>query len=196
MDIIRFSELSETPWKNGDGITRNIAQGSLDGVRLWRLSRAEVTCDGPFSNFAGLIRILTVTEGAGMVLESPEENVDADLWSPVRFDGALPVQSSLKDGPLSDLNLMFDPNTCVGDVVLLQGPANHELAPKEGRLMALYGLAGTVQLSAGDHLLPGDTALIKQGANPINLRQPDAALLVTLDLKPQIDWSKVEITTR
>ena len=66
---IRFLAASERraqPWKNGGGITREIA-ASPDGAALdafdWRVSMAEVAAAGPFSRFEGVDRILTVLTG-------------------------------------------------------------------------------------------------------------------------------------
>ena len=59
------------PWKNGGGVTHEIAKSEEDGAWLWRLSIAEVATDGPFSAFLGLSRILTVIEGEGLQLHLP-----------------------------------------------------------------------------------------------------------------------------
>ena len=69
MKIIRFANLATAPWKNGGGVTREIARLDSDGAMVWRLSIADVAVEGPFSKFAGMQRILTVIEGAGMRLE-------------------------------------------------------------------------------------------------------------------------------
>ena len=46
MRIIRFNDLTETPWKNGGGITREIGEARQDGSLIWRLSMADVAGDG------------------------------------------------------------------------------------------------------------------------------------------------------
>lgn len=71
MKLIRYADLLETPWKNGGGVTRTIAARTEDDATLWRLSMADVAQGGPFSNFAGLTRSLTVVSGDGMVLHGP-----------------------------------------------------------------------------------------------------------------------------
>lgn len=53
MQLLKGVDLVEVPWKNGGGITRNIAEGKTALGPTWRLSRADVAGDGPFSNFAG-----------------------------------------------------------------------------------------------------------------------------------------------
>ena len=71
MRLIAFSHLVATPWKNGGGVTRQIAidpPGSgLDDFG-WRLSTAEVAQDGPFSRFDGVDRQLHILAGEGLDL--------------------------------------------------------------------------------------------------------------------------------
>ena len=68
MRLVRRADLTPRPWKNGGGVTREIAahppEAGLDGFD-WRLSMADVASDGPFSAFPGIDRTLTVIEGAG-----------------------------------------------------------------------------------------------------------------------------------
>lgn len=130
MQLLKGVDLVEVPWKNGGGITRNIAEGKTALGPTWRLSRADVAGDGPFSNFAGLRRVLTVISGAGMDLLHTDGTLRADPLKPVAFDGGLPVTARLLDGPLTDLNLMFDPAHCDGAVRLLRGAAVQDVDPR------------------------------------------------------------------
>ncbi|WP_321793445.1 HutD family protein [Caballeronia sp. J97] len=110
--IIRADSLTPTPWKNGGGITREIAAGpqgaSLDAF-AWRLSLADVAADGAFSNFAGVDRVLVLLGGAGMRLTEAGGGVhvlDAPLTM-ARFAGETPIQAALLDGPTRDFNVML-----------------------------------------------------------------------------------------
>ena len=72
MRIVRRAELTGQPWRNGGGVTWQIAAGpdGADVARFdWRLSMAEVAADGPFSAFAGIDRTLTLLQGAGLELD-------------------------------------------------------------------------------------------------------------------------------
>jgi environmental stress-induced protein Ves len=53
--IIPPEGFKEIPWKNGQGITceLRVCHGDLGEGFLWRLSRARVTRNGPFSDFSG-----------------------------------------------------------------------------------------------------------------------------------------------
>lgn len=91
MRIIRHAALTPAPWRNGGGITHEIASVSDDCGLLWRLSLAEIDRNGPFSAFPGLHRILTVVAGGGLVLDLPDGPRRATRLCPVAFDGAVPV---------------------------------------------------------------------------------------------------------
>ena len=72
---LRLAEVPATPWKNGGGVTRQIATGGgAEGGADWdwRVSLAEVSEDGPFSIFPQTDRVIAVIEGAGMDLLRPD----------------------------------------------------------------------------------------------------------------------------
>ena len=57
--VIRFDDHELVPWKNGLGMTREVANARRsDGTMLWRISLATVDRDGPFSDFDGYKRII------------------------------------------------------------------------------------------------------------------------------------------
>src|SRR5580693_9452195 len=64
--LLRASDRVATPWRNGGGITREIAAWP-PGATLtdfdWRVSMAAVREAGPFSHFPGIDRVLTIVEG-------------------------------------------------------------------------------------------------------------------------------------
>lgn len=183
MGILRYAELTEIAWKNGGGITRDIASTSVHGNHIWRLSMADVTCDGPFSDFAGFVRILTVIKGRGMALESHDDILQAEPRIPVRFDGALNIFARLKSDTSTNLNLMFDPNYCEGDVIILQGPHHESLKPTSTHEIYVHCLSGTLSINSDTLLSPGDTILLNPLDCEILLKEGDAAVLITIDLK-------------
>ncbi|MCX8997230.1 HutD family protein [Rhizobiaceae bacterium BDR2-2] len=111
MRIIRAAEHRQVPWKNGGGLTAEIAAfpegASMDGFD-WRLSMADVVSDGPFSIFSGIDRTLTLLSGAGMALDiEGRERIVLDSGSPpLAFPGDVAVRATLVDGPVRDLNVM------------------------------------------------------------------------------------------
>jgi environmental stress-induced protein Ves len=59
---------TEMPWKNGLGVTREVARYPESGEYEWRISLATIRQPGPFSTFPGYLRNISVLEGGGMYL--------------------------------------------------------------------------------------------------------------------------------
>jgi len=102
-----------TAWRNGGGVTRELAlwpeDASFEALDFdWRVARASVASDGPFSLFEGFERHLVVIDGAGLDLEHGEPPVRARLrpLEPYRFDGAERARARLVAGPVEDLNVL------------------------------------------------------------------------------------------
>lgn len=97
-------------WKNGAGLTREIAFGDASRADFdWRISLAEVERDAAFSAFPGIDRCIALWRGAGMRLRSPDgaiEHVLAEPLAPWHFPGDLALDATLLDGPSSDFNVM------------------------------------------------------------------------------------------
>lgn len=155
MCIIRPEDFRSQPWKNGGGITHEIARKEEAGQLLWRLSVAEVASDGPFSAFPELERILTVIEGAGLILDTPGGPIAAHPLEPVRFSGDLPVTGRLLGGPVRDLNVIFDSQRIAAEVRLV----TDALPMPAARPAALLCLSGRFRL-AGVELPPGAVAFL------------------------------------
>jgi hypothetical protein len=109
--ILRAADQVETPWKNGGGVTAEIAAAppgaGLDAFD-WRISRATVAADGPFSAFPGIDRTLTVLDGDGLLLavgDVPSALLSAD-GDPFAFPGDVPAHGRLVGGAVVDLNVM------------------------------------------------------------------------------------------
>lgn len=109
MQLIRFESLVPVPWKNGGGVTRQIAcdpAGSgLEGFD-WRISSAEVAADGPFSRFDGIDRRLYLLDGEGLDLRFADGTQRLRRGQHIDFSGEAEVFGALVDGPVSDLNIM------------------------------------------------------------------------------------------
>jgi hypothetical protein len=155
-----------TPWKNGGGVTIDIADaygpgvepGSWDGM-LWRFGRTHIVQPGPFSDLSGYQRILTVIGGRGLVLEVADgAALDARTpLRPVRFPGEARITSRLEAGPVEVLNLMADRARTI-DVAILADAGTRSLA---GGVHVLYALATptTVEIAGEPLSLAADHAL-------------------------------------
>jgi environmental stress-induced protein Ves len=118
--LIRGAELVAAPWKNGGGVTREVAafppSAGLDAF-TWRVSIADVAQAGPFSRFAGIDRTLVLLSGAGMLLDETDDTDGIGaravkthaLTQPLdiaRFAGEAKIDARLVDGATRDFNLM------------------------------------------------------------------------------------------
>lgn len=111
MKILRASDHKRMPWKNGGGVTTEIAAFPADAdldTFGWRISMADVSTDGPFSMFPGVDRTLALLEGTGMRLEiAGRAPVDLTPTStPLAFPADIETSATLKRGPILDLNVM------------------------------------------------------------------------------------------
>jgi environmental stress-induced protein Ves len=111
MDHLPAAARSQTPWKNGGGVTSEIAAypagAGLDDFG-WRVSTATVAAGGPFSRFEGIDRTLLVLGGKGLALQIGEQPPAAVTREtpPISFPGDVAVHAELLKGPVSDLNVM------------------------------------------------------------------------------------------
>jgi len=194
LKLIKYSELKETPWKNGGGITRNIAHAEVSGKLLWRLSMADVSTSGPFSDFSGLMRILTVLKGAGMTLSSAQGVQQVDLLAPVYFDGALKIQADLLSGPLTDLNVMVDPDAFGADVTVLRGAQKQHLKPRAGQILVIHMVSGSARTNKSHCLRAGDTQFFMSQSTWLEMGPDDVGLHICLTPKNQIDAGNPDIS--
>ncbi|CAN5652392.1 HutD family protein [soil metagenome] len=110
MKVIRARDMKSMPWKNGQGVTTEIeispAGATLEKDDfLWRISRAEIRSDGPFSKFPHCDRWLTVLGPDDLKLNGVRQSP----LIPFLFSGDDEVFAAL-DGTAritSDIGLIF-----------------------------------------------------------------------------------------
>lgn len=145
--VVRRHEYSAMPWRNGGGTTFEIACEPRGAAQFeWRLSLALIEQGGPFSNFAGYIRAISLVSGAGCILRGIEAipvRLDA-AGVTKRFPGAASVTCELIAGPCCDLNLMVrEPGAIVSAQSLrLSDVAQSLTAQREN---AVFCLEGTIE---------------------------------------------------
>ncbi len=111
MKRLSASDYKRMPWKNGKGETVEIAvfpPGASMDVFEWRISMASVANNGAFSLFPEIDRTLSILWGHGMSLTIDGAapvllTMDSD---PLRFAADVPVDATLVDGAITDLNVM------------------------------------------------------------------------------------------
>jgi environmental stress-induced protein Ves len=136
LKLVNLELLPLQPWKNGGGVTSELAidpPGATAENFRWRISLARIEKDGPFSAFPGITRWITLIEGGGFTLDfSDGSRLDVpEPFVPHRFDGGLAAHCRLKGGPSRDLNVMARADVAMDVRVLAAGAG----APPLGRAL-------------------------------------------------------------
>lgn len=151
---LRPADYTRQPWKNGKGMTTELLHlRDPAGATLFRLSRASVVEDGPFSLFPGIERNLTVLTGPGFRLTGPGLNLRCDPLVPVAFPGDVAVAASETNGqPSDDFNVMTARRLPLPQVSVVQDGGLDGAGP-----LALYAL-GPCRVN-GEPVAPGELIL-------------------------------------
>jgi hypothetical protein len=110
IQVLHARNRPQTPWKNGGGVTREVA-ASPPGADLagfdWRVSMATVASGGPFSTFPGVDRLMLVLEGALRLDIAGAEPLTLNAASAAaEFPGDAHVTAAQPEAPVIDLNVM------------------------------------------------------------------------------------------
>ncbi|MGG8406961.1 HutD/Ves family protein [Streptomyces sp. 12297] len=184
--VLRAADRVAAVWKNGGGVTREIAarpQGAGMSDFAWRVSLAEVAADGPFSAFPDIDRTLTLAEGAGMDLTiGGLRHLVDERYAPRDFPGDQPTDCRLLDGPVVNFNVMYRRGTAHARTAVVRGRLT--LAAEPGETLLVVALGGPARLAprpAGPAvtLAPYDAALTT-GPAAYHLHTEGRAAIVTL----------------
>lgn len=166
--ILRAAGRTATAWKNGGGVTREIAvrpEGAGADDFAWRVSLAEVAADGPFSAFPGVDRTLTLAEGAGMDLAvGGVRRVVDERFAPQDFAGDEDTGCRLLAGPVVNFNVMYRRDAVRAQTAVVRGRLG--LAVHPGETLLVVALDGSAALERPDgsggaeELAPYDAALV------------------------------------
>lgn len=157
MKLIPADAMRRMPWKNGGGVTTEIAiapaGATLDNFD-WRVSTAQVDAAGPFSRFAGIDRSLAVIAGGRLTMHRAdfEAVMLAPGEAPVRFPGEADVHATL-DAPLSDFNVMTRRDAWAHHAEAITLAAGERRAlPRlhPGMQWLVYCVHGVLSIGAGD----------------------------------------------
>jgi len=149
-----------TPWKNGGGVSVDIAEHG----DAWRFGRTPITAPGPFSDYSGFDRAQVLVAGRGLVLQTPDGCIDVRTpLKPVTFAGETPIESRLEHGPVEVVNLIGNRARVRIDLQVLHGGAamgrsagTHIVYAAQGP--AALAIDGIAHRLAADHALRLDVA--------------------------------------
>ena len=165
------SDYQAMPWRNGAGVTHEIAiddsSGESEAPFLWRLSMADLAGDGPFSEIADVDRILVLLEGEDVLLTiagaAPEPLAEHEA---IAFPGDVTTSLTMAPGSGRDLNLMWDRTRVQGMVDILNIGDTLQI-----ELLDIPELSGTVSIGPdGTLYLPRLRALYVEGLTVEELR--------------------------
>jgi environmental stress-induced protein Ves len=201
--LIRGAELVAAPWKNGGGVTREVAafppNAGLDAF-TWRVSIADVAQAGPFSRFVGIDRTLVLLSGAGMLLDETDDTDGIGaravktyaLTQPLdiaRFAGEAKIDARLVDGATRDFNLMVRRGAVLSETEVWRGRnESHDEAPRSlsADVVLLFCASGPLRVTLGGDLQArvlesGDTLRIDTpNALPCTLEGAGALLAISI----------------
>ncbi|MGW3265491.1 HutD/Ves family protein [Streptomyces sp. NPDC001056] len=180
--VLRADGRPAAPWKNGGGLTREIAaapSGAGTADFAWRVSLADVAQGGPFSRFEGVDRVITLVDGPGMVLTvDGSAHTVAERYTPFAFPGDADTDCRLLGGPLVDFNVMTRRGRARAGVEIVRGRA--ALPASAGAALLVVVLEGSALLEAAGTTLGRFDAALVTGAHGEALDVTGVAALVTL----------------
>jgi len=162
---IPAEEFISSPWKNGGGLTREIAivpEGAslAEGDFLWRFSSARIEQPGPFSLFPGFDRLLVLLGGKELVLTSKDEMVALKAGEFFQFTGEEAYSAAVPKGPVDDLGLIYRR----GDVRAQLLTLDFSKAPRSFSLRAKTNLFFAAKGNFTFNTYPGDLSFgMKEG---------------------------------
>ncbi|MFT5709030.1 MAG: environmental stress-induced protein Ves [Oceanospirillaceae bacterium] len=109
--ILTREQFVSMPWKNGKGETLELLHIQDEAGTILRISQAMVVEAGEFSDFSSLERHLVLIKGNGIDLTHKSANAVKQhelkqLLDIAVFDGGDVTYAELRDGPITDLNIM------------------------------------------------------------------------------------------
>jgi environmental stress-induced protein Ves len=157
MKIIRHREFREGRWRNGMGVSWDIASDAAapDGFG-WRFATARIDADVPFSVYPGVDRIFTLFEGGGVDLDFEGIGSFAvhSLFVPYPFSCDVPAFCRLRADTTMALNLFTRREiwSATADVLSSGAEVDHD-----GPIL-LFALSGAADVE-GQALGQGDAAV-------------------------------------
>ncbi|MDG9788991.1 HutD/Ves family protein [Brucella anthropi] len=187
VEILKAESHRHMPWKNGGGVTVEIAvhpEGASVDNFDWRISMATVASDGPFSIFPGIDRTLSVLEGDGILLDVEGQQSTLTCESvPLFFAADAQSSARLIGSAITDLNVMTRRGRFAHMVRRL--PVNGTtLTQANGNLVLLFCAEGQIDLT-----LAAKTTKLEQhdcavstncDALPLELKGKGAAYLISI----------------
>lgn len=191
--LLRAHDYRRMAWKNGGGITTEIARRDGEGDAFdWRVSIAEIAQDGDFSIFPDVDRELMLLDGGGveLLIGSDDPVALTQRYQKHAFPGEAPVSCRLLDGPTRDFNLMVRRGRYAAELLARPIVGAQLLFPAAGTTWLVHVANGHVVVN--DHadlgrIEAGETLLVEfsqSGGSPLVLNGGGEIVLVKLRESP------------
>ncbi len=179
MEIISLSDVPEKPWKNGGGVSWEIAADE-ESPPAWRISVASIDRSGPFSDYAGYDRTIVAIDGDPVDLDVNGRAVSLAQGEPFAFRGEARVTCSVQ-GSARDFNVMTRRDELSHDVEIVSNPQRFILDDDE--LAFVFILRGEV--TVGElHCKTADTVYVEDGEDRINVTPAPGSLACMVRITP------------
>ena len=164
LQLVRQSQFVEGRWRNGMGVSWEIAAMRAEGQEdfSWRLAKARIDADVPFSIYRGMDRVFMQLQGNGLDLEFEGGRVLEvhESFVPHSFSCDIPLNCKLLDGPCIDLNLFTARDSFQSEASVVRVEGQQEIQP--GAASVFFGLKGSCRISNGETTIDlgeGDAAV-------------------------------------
>ena len=139
--VLRASDRVATPWKNGGGVTYQVASEPA-GASLsdfdWRVSIAQITSSGPFSVFPDVDRILIILGGRlALSVDGQVGALATPRTAAQTFAGDVAAWAMPIGEPVEDLNLMYRRGRFQGEIKQLRAGRRHKLETGDDLILAI-----------------------------------------------------------
>lgn len=197
--VRRFTlqDLPPEPWRNGGGLTRQVAAGRFGRAQNdaldawdWRISVADITADGPFSVFPGIDRTAALVAGDSLRLLADAGALHfAQPGAVQAFAGETALTAQLRGGPARLFNVMTRRGRATTQLCRHDGDASLVLKPGDCCALLAVGGAFAVRLrDASAHsavaleleLQAGEGLLVQDRTTKLTLEasSPDGCLVL------------------
>lgn len=191
MHILKARDRVRMPWKNGGGVTTEIAvhpERAPITAFDWRVSLASVASDGPFSQFPDVDRTISVLDGEGMRLkvgDAPAQTL-TPASDPLTFPADIESSAELTGGPIHDLNVMTRRHRWRHSVARVSASTPATLAVNAPEWL-LIAHGGPTQIETPDAVIKLSEGDALRGKGSVaNVRIREMAMLFRIEFWPVI----------
>ncbi|MGR0160281.1 HutD/Ves family protein [Paenarthrobacter nitroguajacolicus] len=181
MEIIRFADIHPEPWRNGGGVTRELAShpkaaSAQDGAWDWRVSIADVSKAGEFSTFPDMERVITIIDGELLLLTVDGAEHPLEKYRPFRFSGEAASSATLPTGDVRDLNVIARAGAFKGYTSIVEISKKRAHPVFEGQLAVLLEGKATVAPGAAPEEESDGAGPAPSPGEPVDLSRYDAVV--------------------